>query len=280
MVDNKSALRRHEEFVVDFFSASGRHPNPKEARHHFERAFIQPENNFYPLRDLIRPVENQRRVIVIDGHPRSGKTWIALAAIVHLLKEQRKGRNHWRAWSSGVDSLKVFFGDRISLKVGFERVCKQIADNKSCDIFFLDDFLGTAEPRNFFRALQDGTDLSRYLRWNNDNPWIEALPRTATLVLTGRSLFFTLADILFDGETRCERPGDCAGIWCAGYRTGVFRTYDKSRPLQAFTRGDLERILEGNRKYHPFKSEQVDDDFRDAHDGVASQIVYHPGIPA
>lgn len=237
--------------LSDFFESAGRHPNPHAALNHFEHTFEKPLK-FDELVTELTPVEGCKKVVVVDGHPRSGKTWLVLAAVNEILRRKPE----LRCWNSGIDSLKIFPEMYESIAKG----CRSVQENlrrERASIVLLDDFLGTNRPRddNLARLLEEKEELACFFSWNPDNPWLAEMPETSVLILTGRSLFFLLYELLLDVEIRVNSENGI--VHSSLFRRGLFRTIDADELFGSFSSTQLVRIGRSNEHYHPQKANRL-----------------------
>jgi hypothetical protein len=240
-------------FQRDFFDADGRHPDKEGAFRHFRNSFVEPQQ-FGELIDILKPPSGdasiRKRVVLIDGHPRSGKTWAVLAAIGRMAEESNLDEE--QLWNSGLDSLKLFQSASEPLTSGIRKLQAAWKKAKTARVFFVDDFLGTNVPREMLR-----TDNKKLIRnsftWGAGNPLLEALPCGSVLVITGRSLHFTLLDILFDVRSR-ETAGTSNDIEVVNWRRGLFRTHISRDIFGSFTESALHQMFDRTLKFHPGKA--------------------------
>lgn len=241
-------------FIRDFFAADGHHPRSDEAIRHFERAFVEPAGYHGLFQDLRvgqpatrdEGITPARRVVIVDGHPRSGKTW----AVAHAINEvtAKLGQEEW--WTSGMDSLKTFPTPRTTLEDGLAEVTARLEQRRGrLRLVLLDDLLGTNTFRPWKFAL-GSREVERFFIWNEANPWIQCLAPGGILVLTGRSLFFTLADILFQLRPTIREPA-CAEVGVVLSRRGIFQTADRGEVTGGFDAARLSDVAVANWRHHP-----------------------------
>ena len=234
-------------FVRDFFSAGGKHPTSEISQRHFARAFVSPVG-FEALLDDLRPVQGQRKIVVVDGHPRSGKTWCVLRALQQIIEEQGIVEGEW--WTAGMDSMAVFSDGLSDLHSGSKAVLAALEENRTRSrLIFLDDFLGTNQLREMGASFLDRS-VRPFLTWDENNPWMFHLAEGGTLVITGRSLHVTLVEMLLGINLR-PPVSQRANITVSNPRRGLFRTFDRNDLYGAFNSTLLETVCELNVKYHP-----------------------------
>jgi hypothetical protein len=242
-----------KQFLDDFFEAGGYHPNGARALEHFRSAFVFPPRFKNLVADL-KPAIGEKKVVVVDGHPRSGKTWCVVKALEEVIDQLELSPDEW--WTSGLDSLKVSPTDASDLYNAACQVQLELAERPALRLLFLDDFFGTNQPRPLGSAVYDQS-ARPFFRWNEEeNPWLQCLRGSSgyTLVITGRSLHLTLADILLDLKIR-ERATATSDIIVLNQRHGLFRTFDKGEPFGAFEKETLKEVCKRNREHHPLKDD-------------------------
>ena len=237
-----------EAVLRSFFSAGDSPPESGAAARDFRRSFVEPEQ-FLELVGIMTPPPHptlRKRVVLIDGHPRSGKTTAVLAAIARIADELRLKEGD--IWTSGIDSLKVFSSPREPLTSGIRKVRAAWQESDRASIYFLDDFIGTNVPRGFL-ATANQKLVRRCFTWDRMNPLLSALPGGAVLVVTGRSFHFTLLDILYGVHSR-EATEPSENIEVVPWRSGLFRTFASRDIYGSFSRKALGTIFEMTLKYH------------------------------
>ena len=235
-----------KQFQSDFFKAKGNHPHGAEALAHFQSTFVRPPH-FNKLIEDLKPNDNYKKVVVIDGHPRSGKTWCVVKALEKIVGELDLRPDQW--WTSGLDSLKVLPDDNSDLFSAACQVQDQIKGKSSLRYVFLDDFLGTNQLRPLGESILDQS-VRPFFLWNEENPWLQLMADGSVLVITARSLHLALADILLDVHVRDGAPAS-TGIHVKNSRHGLFRTIDKGEPFGAFDRRTLSDVCRRNKENHP-----------------------------
>ncbi|HJQ69151.1 MAG TPA: hypothetical protein VKA70_09275 [Blastocatellia bacterium] len=241
--------KRGAEFLEVFFQAGGNHPNPVEAMEHFHNAFVRPPQFHNLIREL-RPEQGRKKVVIVDGHPRSGKTFSVARAVAHLVDEL-DSPNQW--WTSGADSLAVFPSNDDNLYDGALKVQSQLEEYSSLKLVLLDDFLGTNQPRDLGRTPYD-LSVRPFFVWDEENPWLRCLSEGSTLIITARSLHLTLADLALDVKIR-KGTNEVDVINVRNPRRGIFRTFEKGEHFGAFDEKNLRMVYAKNKKYHPLRTD-------------------------
>lgn len=240
--------------LTDFFgarnqdSAAGAGADSRRLIRHFNRAFREPAS-FPELRNAVdRPAPGgRRRVVIVDGHPRSGKTWSALAGIDQVINARRYSEQEW--WTSGVDSLKAFPSVRTTLEEGIGRITDEITGRgDALKLVLLDDLLGTNTYRPWNFQVGEET-IARFFRWDAENPWIRTLAPGGVLVVTGRSLFFTLTEALL--RVKSIRASSCDEVEVVSLRQGLFQTSTTRRLVGGFDHDQVREVAEANWRHHP-----------------------------
>jgi hypothetical protein len=239
-------------FLQTFFCADGKHPNPNESLEHFLQAFEEPLY-FKNLCKHIEPDAGGCKVVILDGHPRTGKTWAAAKAIDNFITSYGLTEDEWM--TTGFDSLAVFSNSDDLLPA-----CQEVEElinqrSQSLKVIFLDDFLGTNMPRDLASTI-DNNDVKKYFLWNKCNPWLKNLSKASVLIMTGRSSFFALAEMLWDIELRQNlqvtiEPDNY--ITVINPRSGIFRNLYEGEIFGAFDRFSLKNAVEKNFLYHPLR---------------------------
>jgi hypothetical protein len=225
-----------------------------EAGHNFFcKAFIPPLR-FESLVDAVMPPSDGLKVLLIDGHPRTGKTWMAAAAVAAASDQCKLQPDEW--WTTGTDSL-LLSGASENLPSAFDEVAKSVKSRRGLKLILLNDLLGTNSLRDFGPPSKRNK-LKRFLQWDKNNPWLSTLTQGATLIMVERAMFFTLAEILLGVDIRGfeGRGGRSSGVKFELWRHGLFRDREDGKPLGAFDSTNLERVLENNRTMHPLRSDE------------------------
>jgi len=188
-----------ESFISDFFqSLEGQ--TTVTASTYF-KLFREPPN----FQSLVKGFSESSypRVVLLDGQSRAGKTWTGLGLIKRLLE---KGLVDG-VWSAGEDSSSVFTQGRKTVEDGINWVAQSLTSlwNRKPPtpgyrlIIFLDDFFGSAWLRPLTSDEKARELVRNVLTIGDDrNPLLQALRSVAnvqaTLVMTGRSSIFSLAE--------------------------------------------------------------------------------------
>lgn len=244
-----------ERFLKDFFCAGDNHPEPEAALTHFRKAFIKP--SLYPkffenIKNKIDSNYKQRskNIIIIDGHPRSGKTWATLYALYTIVDEMKLKASN--CWTSGFDSLRIAPRFSLDLKTTLKNLTSEmekISHRSNLRFIFLDEILGTNKPRpvsNF----DDYKEIGQYFLLNNNNPILNLLPYGCSMIITGRALFFLLAETVFGIKIRTETNT---------LRWGIFRSGNEHEVVSAFNSETLKKACKSNLAYHPFREKSITD---------------------
>ncbi len=226
----------------------------------FSKSF-SPPTNFYDLRELITPQIDNKKMVLIDGHPRTGKTWLAISLISNLIYENKD----ISYWTSGKDSQNIDHGQYYPLLSALSKVSEQITtflSNKpfkdnSRFIFLLDDIFGTNTPRPFGCDFFDDK-IKEFLFFDKKNKLLDLLPNNSTLVITSRSLFVFLIQQLFEIEYRPK----CIPISAESktiyefnrIRWGIFRKYEDFQVEVSFSKPNIEDLINKNLENHPLKN--------------------------
>ena len=241
-------------FVTAFFNASGTHPNAVESQRHFDNAFVEPLG-FEDLVTELKPESGYRKIVIVDGHPRSGKSWCVLQALRQIIdKEEMKPE---QLWTAGLDSMAAFRDRESNLYTGAETVLSNLKKFDSLKLVLLDDFFGTNKPRELGASLLDQRVLP-FLTWDNDNPWLREMPEGSTFVLTGRALHITLVEILLGVNIR-RGSSKAANIKVINPRRGLFRTFARGDMFGAFDEERLAQACAKNIAYHPLPHNTPDE---------------------
>jgi hypothetical protein len=245
---------KSDQFLKEFFGADGYHPNGDRARRLFEEAFVPPLK-IKNLADAVNPNSRLRKVVIIDGHPRSGKTWSAVKVVADLV--DRLDLSPTEYWTSGVDSLKVAPTDETTLLQSLRNAADAVSATRPLRLVFLDDLLGTNQLRPLDDLVQRREEIARFFRWNRENPFLGAMAESSVLVITGRSLHVTLMELLLGIDLRV--PGDPEYVTVINPRRGLFRTSRKGDPFGTFNQESLGEVCRRNREYHPFAAPEDSD---------------------
>jgi hypothetical protein len=246
-------------FCEDFFLADGKHPNGTEAHRLFLNAFVPPPR-FASLKQWLTRCPGPPRLVFLDGHPCSGKTFSAARAVADLIDEQRLTPDHW--WTAGQDSYKVcprYETDLGRAVAEVERQLVKCPHLKELRYVLLDDLLGTQRPRPLLTAkdlpVKDAGALRPYFTHDRDtNPWLRLLPDGCTVVITGRSLFFLILEAFLDLDVRNLGAGPAAAA-ATTHRWGTFRTHSGDL-AGAVDRTTVAEISKRNRANHPLKEHE------------------------
>lgn len=242
-----------EDFVRDLFESSGAHRNPARALQHFREAFVCPAMDvFEDLIGVLTPSKDSKKLVVIDGHPRTGKSWVTFAAVRKILDSRLIEEG--TAWTSGVDSLKIFPSRSTALQDGIVALLDTLrampsSRREQIKILLLDDFLGG----NRLRLLREPIDIGKlveFFDWNENNPLVQLLPPGSVTVITGRSFCFLILETLLGSPMRKETSS--LSLPTLNRRWGVFTGTKRQIVEGSFDSGRLERIAQRNRDYHPY----------------------------
>lgn len=232
-------------FLENFFRANGNHRGWERSYSYFREYFVDLESNFLEkLRNDIRMPLTGKKVVVVDGHPRAGKTWCTLRAISMLIEKHELDAD--ACWTAGMDSLSLFTNRHNNLLSACENVTDSILSHPECNMFLLDDFVGTNKPRNFIDNV-DPLKVMPFFQWDSNNPWIQSLPDRSVLVITSRALFLTLLDICIGATTRTDQCE--SGLEFKHTRRGLF--WHTGFGLSGFSDYGLEELIWNSENYHP-----------------------------
>jgi len=242
-------LEPAQTFLENFFRDA---PFGQTASQHF-RQTVQKVETIAEIRDVIAPEDGCKKVIVLDGHPRAGKTWSTLLSVCRLIDDGAVAPDE--IWTSGVDSWNVFGDAEMYLPEACEKVREHLVRDRP-RLVLLDDFLGTNQPRLLSRQRVDLVELRRLLRpyfsWNDDNPWISALAPGGVLILTGRSVLFNVMDVLLGVRARAPDPG-AREVRQRVLRRGIFENFHDDSPFGTFASQELRSAAEANLTHHPLR---------------------------
>jgi hypothetical protein len=179
-----AASKITEQFLREFYNSSN--PSDDLDINFFKSTNLLPPR-FEEIYQKFKPIEGKIKIILIDGHPRTGKTWLALNLISKYIIESNSKDS---IWHSGVDSCKIYENCKETIFDGFQEAYKEFCkpENKSKKVFFLDDFFGTYYFRPLGVSLRLRNRLKKYLNYTK-NPIIDSLPLGSTLLITSRSLY-------------------------------------------------------------------------------------------
>ncbi|HKO59121.1 MAG TPA: hypothetical protein VJ276_24860 [Thermoanaerobaculia bacterium] len=236
-----------EQFLRAFFFADGRHPNPAEARRVFDKVFVEPPT-LASLAEVARPMTGTTKVLIIDGHPRSGKTWSAVRVVADLIDELGLSEDEY--WTSGMDSLRVAPDDNTDLLTVLRNAADALSGKRCLRVVFFDDILGTNRMRPMGDIEAVRGEIGRYLRWNAENRFIRAMSDDSVLLITGRSLHVTLTKLILGVDIRQSHDDDSVTV--LNSRRGLFRTSGKGDPFGTFDKGSLDDVYVRNREFHTF----------------------------
>ena len=286
--------RGHAFFSQFFKPVAGLTPDPAV---YFAETFVPP-SDFEDVVATIRPNLDQaeRKLVIIDGQSRVGKTWTAIGAIARLLDENENLT--W--WTAGADSYRVFEGSDKDddglprapcddILEGLRRVCQALAERQA-NLVLLDDFFGTVRLRPLASKREDFTpvvtikddglertvplEIDEYLDWKYPhNRLRDALSKSGgTLVLTNRSVILTAAAVHLALPLRKSEPHELTPKRIA---RGFFRD-EEGGLIGAFNEENLQEIYERNKVFitqHP--------NYRYPHviafiDGISNKIKKNP----
>jgi hypothetical protein len=196
----------------------------------------------------MKATDGKKKVLIIDGHPRSGKTWSAVSLVADLVEEL--GLSEEEYWTSGADSLKVASDETTELFTVLSNVEARMAARAPLRLVFLDDLLGTTHIRPLGDLSEDRRRLHPYFGWDADNRLLRAMSDDSILVITGRSLHITLAELIFDIDMMMSQAP--AKVTVHNSRRGLFRTSGKGDPFGTFDRELLDAVCRRNRSRHTF----------------------------
>ncbi len=188
-------------FLADFFS--GR-PAKGDTRLtdpvlHFEETFVAPT----ALPMVVETIGNnlgETQLIVIDGHPRVGKTWFALAAIAKILDE----RPSVVAWHGGLDSRALFAAGSSPQSV-YDALCRveTTVRSSAARLILLDDLFGTVTLRPLAKDQNDFSLLNAFFDdGDSEAGFRRRLPKGTTILLTARSVLLTAVEIVLGRRLR------------------------------------------------------------------------------
>lgn len=245
----------NDRFITDFYCADENYDNYQESLDHFLNAFVHPKE-FDALRESILPERDTKKIVLVDGHPRSGKTWSVAYAVRDII-----AKSDWQLedyWSSGVDSLKVFPNSGCPLLEGCRNTLAQLGGKKKKKLILLDDFLGTNTLRRV-PAQSEVAECARLFEWTSTNPIVSAMEESSTLVITGRSLFFTLSELFLGLDIRPDGPSyeiKKDGIRVLLFRSGLFRTLGTNDLFGSFGPAQFAEVVSKNLQFHPLSSDR------------------------
>ena len=248
-------------FLDDLFAAGGAHRNPRIAKKHFLDAFVFPPSAVMDaMMGVFEPEPERKKLVVLDGHPRTGKSWLAFAVISRLLENKMLGPETW--WNSGVDSLKLFPSISVTLQQGIHRLFEDLGNlspsrRAKLKFIILDDFLGANMIRPFSAPIDD-PQIVKTFQWNKDNPLSTLLPNGSVTIITGRSFYFLILETLLGFSIRSEpKPCDPAHP-VRNCRWGVFTSTKRQVIEGGFDTLTLAQIAKANRDHHPFADQGGD----------------------
>ncbi|MFA7360448.1 MAG: hypothetical protein WC139_05365 [Candidatus Kapaibacterium sp.] len=225
------------QFLEDFYR-SKKYQNDVEVDFFTETSLVPPR--FDEIYQKFKPAEGNVKIILIDGHPRTGKTWLALNLISRYILESNSKN---KIWHSGVDSCKIFENCSETIFDGFKQIEKEFVkpENRNKKVFFLDDFLGTYYFRPLGVSLRLRTRLKKYLNYTK-NPIIDNLPLGSTLIITSRSLYIyilyrTVGVNIPNNEINVSENRSFIPI-----KWGVFQTMDTAEVTGSFDLSTLDNI--------------------------------------
>jgi len=236
-------------FLKDFFST---YREPKTAYNHFIKAFVKPtlfENQLNEIEETIFSVNGKQKVLLIDGHPRIGKTWLIIAVLASIAD---KIKDKEAIWSSGCDSLKI--GEyKSDLKTTLDKLLEELGkiNTNRLKVILLDDILGTFSPRPIKKYRNE--ELKKFFTWDKKNPLLKLLPSDCTIIVTGRSLFFLIAESILRTNIRFAENNDETKV--KTLRLGLFR--DQEGMLEGIF--DVETLREVRKKnicHHPLSDDE------------------------
>lgn len=232
------------QFLKEFYNSNKSH-NDLDIDFFTTTTLIPPR--FEEIYQKFKPAEGKVKIILIDGHPRTGKTWLALNLISRFISESNSND---KIWHSGVDSCKIFENCKETIFDGFQQVEKEIRkpENRNKQVFFLDDFFGTYYLRPLGVDLQLRTRLKKYINYTK-NPIIDHLPLGSTLLITSRSLYIyilyrTVGITIPYQEIEISENRSFIPI-----KWGVFQTMDTTEVTGSFDLPALDNIWNKIDKY-------------------------------
>ena len=254
-MDKKRIRKFGDKFIQEFFTIKNDKSTTKNIQSYFYNGFVIP-NNFETILEKIKPIPGYKKIVMISGHPRTGKTWMAVGAIAKLLDMENIDKSGW--WTSGLDSLKLRKGKNEYLNTTLEKIgheLSQIRDKGKLRIIFLDELLGTNKPFPFKRR-----GIKKYFVWDENNPILRNLPENSSLVITGRSLHFFLLETIIQGINvsryrKIERKRN--SVILENIKWGIFRSVDNYELTGSFDEEKLLEVTNNIKKYHPFKEEST-----------------------
>jgi hypothetical protein len=233
-------------FLRDFFEAGGHHPNASESRQLFEDAFVAPLK-LEGLTEAIAP-NGGRTVVIVDGHPRAGKTWGAVKVFADFVGNLQLSPDDY--WTSGSDSLKIAPTVEIELLDALQGAAFALSKGRPRSLVFLDDLLGTNQLRPVGNVVQSYRQLSPFLRWDRENPLLQLMSQSSTLVITARSMHLTLVELLLDIDMRSTSDEEFVRV--LNFRRGLFLTSRNGDPFGTFDQHSLAQVSRNNRKHHAY----------------------------
>ncbi|HEX3149131.1 MAG TPA: hypothetical protein VHR66_13740 [Gemmataceae bacterium] len=243
-------------FLGDFFTADSRYSGGERQLRYFTSVYVSTPGDAR-LANIIATLaaKSGPKVVLVDGHPRSGKTFLTAAAISKWIHSDpvRFAKKCW--WTAGIDCRKVYddpdadgpVDDVPTLANKIAAALEAHPHRADLQVVLLDDILGT----NVLRPLGDSPDrLLPYFQFEDReaNPWLRHLSDDCVLVITSRSLFFFVLESLLGSDVRglaTKQPVHCL-------RWGMFRPRDLSKvPPWGFDSATLEEINLRTWKEHP-----------------------------
>lgn len=211
------------------------------------------------LYNIVKPEPNKKKVVLIDGHPRTGKTWLAQALVCKRIDELKTNKT---IWHSGIDSIKIFknLGTDETIFNGFKKLQEEFSTNSDIqkkDFFLIDDFFGTNRLRPFGTDICEKEKIEPFLKLNdnpNNHPIIKLLPKSCTLIFTSRSLFVYLLYTTYSVKLPLNRISFNSGEFIP-IKWGVFQTLDKEKIAGSFNIHAIDTI------YNKISSFQLNSDF-------------------
>jgi hypothetical protein len=233
---------RGKAFLRDFFSpvreGQGSDPVAVDPVAYFEETFVAPADLPMAIQ-AIGCQPSQTRLIVIDGHPRIGKTWFAIAAIARVLDEQPS----LLAWDGGVDSRKLFpaVGPSQSVYDAISKV-EQTVHSSAARLILLDDLFGTVTLRELASDERGLNRLGAFfdVDGGHEESLRHRLPEGTTVIITGRAVLLTAAEIVLGRRIRSSTA--------LRLSRGLFRRQDGSIG-GSFEGPELDDILRRNAKF-------------------------------
>lgn len=221
----------------------------------FRNAFVKPNSaGFQTLLGFLQPDPTLRKLVFVDGHPRTGKSWAVVGALTELIESNSLSSK--ACWSTGQDSLKIFDESSITLKEGIEKLVQLLQAcsgevTSQVKYVLLDDFFGGNE----FRGLGENLDLEwldKALRWEAGGILFDSVPLGSVTIVTGRSFCYLTLETLLGRSIRLN-TGDAKGIYTL--RWGMFSSTSRQAVEGVFDSATLEKIVVRNQQYHPYAHE-------------------------